>query len=219
MAALGGGRWAAAIRTTDRSADEGGAWSTHVLVVDASTAPVRVLDRRMLATMEEAGLSEPERARVAVFADDYDGDGQRELLVRFGFSRMLCGIGEVSRRELRVYAVGSEGGLRPQVVLTLDDRNYRQGTTGRESFVDRTDDGRPDLVVATRGFVEDLGDGDGEAPAAPATVVYAYVPARDEYERPGGKGRAREASAIDFRIWDDCDDPDEGGQSPGSGAP
>ncbi len=221
MAGVGGGRWAAVVHTTDHDAgDDGGAWTTHLLVVDAAATPVRLLDRRALVTMTEGGLSAPEQARAAVLADDYDGDGAREILVRFGFSRMLCGIGEIDRRELRIYGVAAEGTLRPQVALTLDDRNYREGTTARESFADRNGDGRADLLIATRGFAEDLGDGDTEPPPAGGHDVYTYVPARDEYAREGGKARARAAAAMDYRLWDECDDPETGEptESPGSGA-
>ncbi|MBX7080697.1 MAG: hypothetical protein K1X88_15985 [Nannocystaceae bacterium] len=221
MAGLGGGRWAAVLRTTDSEAgDDGGTWSTHLLVLDAAATPPRLLDRRVLVTMAEGGLEGADSARAAVFADDYDGDGAREILLRFGFARMLCGIGQIDRRELRIYHVAAEGTLRPQVALTLDDTNYREGTTARESFADRNADGRADLVIAGRGFVADLGDGDTEPPPEGAHDLYLYVPARDEYAREGGKPRARKAAPIDYRLWDECDDPDSGepAESPGSGA-
>jgi hypothetical protein len=212
MVGLGGDRWAAAIRTTDREpGDTGGAWTTHVLVVDA-TPPLRLMDRRALVSWEDVGTDEPARAPVALFTDDYDGDGMRELLVRFGFTLMLCGIGEVERRELRIYGTKDDGTLRPQVALTLDDRVYFGADTGRESFADRDADGRADLVVTVRSDHEDVDDVNAGKPVrSKHEVVYAYVPAKDEYARAGAKV-VKGRSPLDFRIWDTCEE----GESPGS---
>lgn len=213
LVGLGGDRWAAAIRTTDREpGDDGGAWTTHVLIVDA-TEPLRLVDRRALVSWGDLGLDEPPSAPVALFAEDYDGDGARELLVRFGFTLMLCGIGQVERRELRIYGTKDDGTLRPQIALTLDDRVYFGADTGRESFIDRDADGRADLVVSVRSDHEDVDDVNAGKPVrSKHEVVYAYVPANDEYARADArlvKGR----SPLDFRIWDTCGE----GESPGSG--
>jgi len=212
---LGADRWAAAIRTTDEQrGPEDSAWTTHVLLIDAAATPLRLVDRRALVSWEDFGLEHPERAPVALFTDDYDGDGKRELLVRFGFTLMLCGIGGVERRELRIYGTKDDGTLRAQIALTLDDRVYFGADTGRESFADRDADGHADLVVTERSDHADVDDtNDGRPIRSEREFVYAYVPLRDEYARAGAKvdkGR----SPLDFRLWDRCEE----GESPGSAA-
>jgi hypothetical protein len=214
MVGLGGDRWAAALRTTDREGgDEGGAWTTHVLVVDASASPLQLVDRRALVSWQDDGTrDDPSRAPVALFADDYDGDGLRELLVRFGFTLMLCGIGEVERRELRIYGTADDGKLRPQIALTLDDRVYFGADTGRESFADRNADGHPDLVVTERSDHEDVdNENEGRPIHTKREDIYAYDAKADVYTRADTapkKGRA----AFDLRIYDTCEE----GESPGS---
>ncbi|HWB76737.1 MAG TPA: hypothetical protein VG755_17345 [Nannocystaceae bacterium] len=214
MVGLGGDRWAAAMRTTDREAgDDGGAWSMHVLVVDARKPPLQLVDRRALVSWGDTGTSdEPSRAPVALFADDYDGDGSRELLVRFGFDLMLCGIGEVERRELRIYGTAADGKLRPQVALTLDDRIYYGADIGRESFADRNADGHPDLVVTERSTHEDVdNENEGRPIHKRREDVYAYDPKADVYTKADAKP-VKDRAAFDLRMYDTCEE----GESPGS---
>ena len=212
---LGDGRWAAAIRTTDREdGDDGPSFSTHLLVVDSSAERLQLVDRRALVSWDEIDPDQPRSAPVAVFAADYDADGEREILVRFGFTLMLCGIGEVGRRELRIYAL-DDSHLRPQVALTLDDRVYFGASTGRESFADSNKDGRPDLMITERTDYEDVDNENGGKPIRnKRELTYTYRPEKDDYVLDG-KAPATGAQAFDFRIWDTCE---EGVESPGSWA-
>lgn len=211
---LGGDRWAVAVRTTDRDAgDDGRRWTSHLLIVDASRDPLRLVDHRPLVSWEEGAFVDPEQAPIAVFADDYDADGRPEVRVRFAFPLMLCGIGEVGRRELRIYGITADGHLRPQIALTLDDRVYFGGSTGRESFVDHDGDGRADLVVDDRSEYEDVDGTNGGRPIrAKEQRVFTYRADVDEYRAAGATKAGR--AAIDLRIWDACGE----GESPGSSA-